>query len=1162
MWIFLSATFFILFNFQIQPSLCGDGTSPIPPSDSFLHLPLPLSFPPQHHCLPACQPAALGLPFPASPNISPSPFHHYLSPSPPCLGLPFTRPTAFQVYTPPTGLNVPGRHLGLVYSRKQLLDLSSQASLTSPDTAALISSLGISARPSYMSNGPTQRRRTRRGCRGGRRKPRPIAVISSSSTVPGSCQNQGSGVNFSNLISLPIKPKKPTQLRVVIYNARSVGPAFKRSAISYYIADNDIDIFCITESWLKTAGDEAKCVDLAPPGFKTISCPRTSHAGGVAFVIRDALHPLTSITTTFPFDHPSFEIMKLSINLPQQCLQLFVLYRRPPKKAYNLTDSQFYNEFPHLLEYCNTLQGSPLIAGDFNVHMDNPGDYRVARLSSLFKDFGLVQSVTFPTHQKGHTLDLVLTRRDDHLLQSINPDFTLDVSDHHCIVCTLRVSRPVSSPIYIEARNISTIDLTSFKEDLQASLSASPPTSADHLHHLLQDLLNQHAPPTRRKISNRPPSPWFASVGPKLLEAKRERRRAERQYLKTGLTVFKQMFRACNKLVNTIVHQAKVSYYNAKILSCTTSRQLFNLTGSLLGKTKSTPLPTSIPISDLPSQFSDYFSHKIKAIRQNLDSTSVSSPSVPDPPYSDTLWLEFRPVSEDDVRKLINQSTIKSCDLDPLPASLLSHCLDDLLPHLTSVINDSLQSGIFPSLYKAAIVKPLLKKSSLDPENLKNYRPVSNLSFFSKITEKVVLNQLTSHLLEHNLFYPLQSAYRAGHSTETALLKIVNDLLTSLDQGKVSILSLLDLSAAFDTIDHSILFQRLEHSFGISGTTLAWFKSYISDRTQCVSVNRLKSSPTPLLYGVPQGSVLGPLLFVLYTHPLSAIVQHHALSHHCFSDDNQLYKSVSPSQLGQALSSTQECITDIQAWMHNNKLQLNADKTEIILIVPKTNNSESQFPTSLDLNNTSIKFSTSVRNLGAILDQHLSFEDHVSRTCQTCYLELRKISTIKNYLSQDALKLLVCSLVLSRLDYCNSLLGGISKKLTQRLQKVQNNAARLISSSPRNAHISPVLRELHWLPVEQRITYKLLLLTYKSLTNQGPSYLSDLLNLYVPSRQLRSSDDSRRLQIPSYHLKTLGYRSFSHQAAKLWNSLPYSLRHSVSTSSFKTALKTHLFPKS
>ena len=194
--------------------------------------------------------------------------------------------------------------------------------------------------------------------------------------------------------------------------------------------------------------------------------------------------------------------------------------------------------------------------------------------------------------------------------------------------------------------------------------------------------------------------------------------------------------------------------------------------------------------------------------------------------------------------------------------------------------------GSFPS----AIVRPLLKKNknknSLDTENLKQYRPVSNLPFISKITEKIVLLQLSQHLESNNLFYSLQSAYPPGHSTETALLKIVNDLLAALDISHISLLSLFDLSAAFDTIDHSILLSRLHHIFGISGTALSWFQSYLSDRTQVVSVNGASSALVALNFGVPQGPVLGPILFVLYTHPISEIVSYHSLSHHSFSDDH------------------------------------------------------------------------------------------------------------------------------------------------------------------------------------------------------------------------------------------------------------------------------------
>ena len=231
------------------------------------------------------------------------------------------------------------------------------------------------------------------------------------------------------------------------------------------------------------------------------------------------------------------------------------------------------------------------------------------------------------------------------------------------------------------------------------------------------------------------------------------------------------------------------------------------------------------------------------------------------------------------------------------------------------------------------------KHTSLDTENLKNYRPVSNLPFFSKITEKIVLLQLSQHLESNSLLYPLQSAYRLGHSTETALLKTVNDLLAALNVNRISLLSLLDLPAVFDAINHSILLSKLHHIFGISGTG-SWFQSYISDRTQVVSVNGASSAPAALNFGVPQGSVLGPILFVLYTHPISEIVSYHSLSHHSFSDNNQLYKSGNITQLPEIIHSTQSCISvnsvHVKAWMINNQLQLNNDKTEMILIATKT----------------------------------------------------------------------------------------------------------------------------------------------------------------------------------------------------------------------------------
>ena len=187
---------------------------------------------------------------------------------------------------------------------------------------------------------------------------------------------------------------------------------------------------------------------------------------------------------------------------------------------------------------------------------------------------------------------------------------------------------------------------------------------------------------------------------------------------------------------------------------------------------------------------------------------------------------------------------------------------------MTSIIIDSLKSGVFPSSYKSAIVTPLLKKPSLDPNDLKYYQHVSNLTFMPNILEKLVVSQVMFQLNRHNLYSSFQSAYRPGHSTETALLKVVNDLLLAMDEGKLSVLVLLDISAAFDTFDYDILLHRLQHVFSIQGTVLSWFRSYLIKRFQIVSTQGTYSDQIELCCGVPQGSVLGPILFILYTQPL------------------------------------------------------------------------------------------------------------------------------------------------------------------------------------------------------------------------------------------------------------------------------------------------------
>ena len=220
----------------------------------------------------------------------------------------------------------------------------------------------------------------------------------------------------------------------------------------------------------------------------------------------------------------------------------------------------------------------------------------------------------------------------------------------------------------------------------------------------------------------------------------------------------------------------------------------------------------------------------------------------------------------------------------------------------------------------------------LTSHRLAEREELNGLYFISKILEKVVANRLRSHIYKNGLSNVSQSAYKQFHSTETALLKVHNDINLNIDNGKVTALTLLDLSAAFDTIDHNILITRLSTWYGISGTALSWFTSYLTDRQQAIKIGNCFSDMLPTSCGVPQGSVLGPLLFTLYTTPLSSVIQGHNLDHHLYADDTQIYISLTTPDACRSLNQLRDCLQDVSLWMKNSKLKLNANKTEFIII--------------------------------------------------------------------------------------------------------------------------------------------------------------------------------------------------------------------------------------
>ena len=803
--------------------------------------------------------------------------------------------------------------------------------------------------------------------------------------------------------------------------------------------------------------------------------------------------------------------------------------------------------------------------GDFNFHVNNQSDSGANKFKALLNQYNLSQHVTIPTHTAGNTLDLVITR-SDLLVTGLKSDQSVD-SDHFALIFNLSFQSPGAVKRTITYRNWKSVDIPVLRSDIAKAFDGfttqDPESAVESYNSVLKDIVDKHAPEKSRVIVVRADAPWYTS---ELVKEKRLRRKLERKYNKTKLAVDKERLDNQRNIYNHLLTQAKQDYFKTKIETAETSKDLYKVCDNLLNREQKSVLPTHDCVKDLADKFITYFNDKISNIRKDLEKAPISTSQTPHDifiKFDGEVLDSFTEVSDDDIRKIIHSSPTKSCALDPIPTWLLKKCEDELIPVLTLIVNTSLSCAEFPKELKRAFLTPLIKKIILDAEILKNYRPVSNLSFLSKLIERIVCVQLVNHLDKNGLYEVFQSAYRQLHSTETALLRVQNDILQAVDSRGGAILVLLDLSAAFDTIDHETLIRTLDIYCGIRGDPLKWFLSYLKGRVQSVQIGSTFSREQNLLFGVPRGSVLGPVLFTIYTTPLGRIIQRHGLTYHLYADDTQLYMAFKPSDViskCDAISRIEACVADIRIWMNDNFLKLNDDKTELLIITTREELSKIS-DISIKVGDQSISPSDDPpRNLGVIFDSTCCLDAHIAKLCRSINFNLYSVGKIRKYLDGPTAEKMINATVTSRLDYCNSLLYGAKQSHIDRLQCCQNNAARIISKRRKFDHISPVLRELHWLPVEHRISYKILLLTYKALNGHAPQYRSASISKYVPPRPLRS-EDQYLLSSPRWRLETFGKRAFSKAAPTLWNPLPLSVKQAPSIDSFKTRLKTYLFNK-
>ena len=933
------------------------------------------------------------------------------------------------------------------------------------------------------------------------------------------------------------------------WNVWSILNAKKLHNMLQVLEDNDVQIGCITETWF----DSIKGVfttTIKEAGYGIVHDVREDkRGGGTAIIYKDKLKAKPGKASCTRFQ--SFEYSYIYLTIKTTKILLLNVYRKQ-----EVSCNIFCLEVEKLIDSLFDTAEVLMIVGDFNVWIDEEGNSEAKKVETIMSAYGLSQLVSNPTIKSGHTLDHLYINEEQMIPEVEVCNGTFGIStDHFPVIIKIPFVEEEERKETVTYRPIKKMEIESFKTDLE-TLVKEIVESDDNFETAYEKyktsagkLLDNHCPVETRVIRRQNQPVWMDQ---EYKDARAKRRSFERLWKKSKkesdhLSYVEQR-NVCARL--SIVKQ-ETFYAKAIDSAANKQKSLFEVVDKLLDKKDARVLPSHTDPISLANDFNKYYIEKIDKLRESIPpSTENEVPRVSN--FEGEKLEMFAPTNAEEVREILAESGIKTSCEDPLPVGVLKQVIEESTPALVELVNKSLSEGSMEGI-KSSVIDPLLKKLDLDSEIHKNYRPVNNLVFLSKLIERIVSRRIDGHMEMNNLFNNKAFAYKKHHSTETMMLGVVNDVLKGFDEDKCTVMMFLDLSAAFDTIDVDKLIMILSEEIGLSGMALQWCKSFLTNRTQRVKIDGKFSEEMIVKYGTVQGSVLGPKFFNIYARSQPKIFQESGFVTSSFADDSNGMKTFSICfQYNILKNDVEQCIKNIVHWSNILCLKINPDKTEIILFHPKSL-SHRVIIKGTFIGNECIRHSKEVKNVGVWLDEHLKFDKHVNKIISQCYKLLKDVGRIRNVLSKEHTEMLVHPVITTRLDYCNSLLINTSKKNIFKLQKVQNAAARLVVRGKKRQSISGTLDKLHWLRVESRIIFKILLLTYKSITGQCSK------NLELSYKQHNCRPDDFLLLETKVAKTKYGRRTFEYAAPRLWNALPLKIRTEDDLETFKRLIKTLLF---
>ena len=922
----------------------------------------------------------------------------------------------------------------VTYTRDELVQLGDHAIKEhvvrlSGHTCANIRRLGISKKPKFRSKraGKSVRNRDQR------RK------VNHSALVYVKTQNQ----------MQIVKNRSKVNISGVLVNIRSIRN--KDTLLADYLNQHQANFAVITETWLTTEDQHLEWLvsnGLSLLDYTTSSSPRTNRrGGGLALIYREGELEVQMIKEE-NFAHWQYAFWKITSQ--KEVFHILAIYHPPANTVSGQTNSTFISDFLETYADLTTTHNNIIVMGDFNIHMEEKNDPDVTSFYTDLEIMGLYQHIEFSTHTLGHTLDLVITDKEGTVKIDAcsKGDFLSDHVAIHVVMSIGKNSEYGRKRIGICDNTELTLYNLLQESDLGSIVADDAEEMWNGFKHKTESAINKLTSKSERTITVRTKVPWMNSIVKNQRYVVKKREKAWKKY---GAEHHWTALQSERKRYKRILNYYKKGSIMEKIKECNgNAKQLYKLIKSLTGTATSNPLPECDSKEELATDFGEFFINKIEKIRAEQEQYEVFKPNPTKASEDCVIIDEWRHTNREYIAAVIKSMPNKQCELDVIPTKLLKEdamgTADtdflSLCEFISELINRSFTEGKFPEDWKCALVKPLLKNKKLKKE-CKNYRPVSNLQFISKVAEKVVLNQLTKHCEDHDLMPDYQSAYRKNHSCETALTALVNSILWAFERGECTHLVALDLSAAFDTVHRGILSEVMEKIFRIEGKALQWLNSYLGPRGFKIRLQDCESKFMELTSGVAQGSCLGPVLYSCYASTIQTIIPSE-INIYGFADDHTLERSFKPRVSEFASKNRlEQTLVEVNNWMNENRLKMNQSKTEFITFGSRVQLRKCECEL-LNVSGEIVKRTPCIKYLGANLDELLSFSTFVKTKCQKAIANLKRIQKLRPLLSKDVCHQLVIALVITHLDYANAILIGISKQNISRLQRVQNMAAKTV----------------------------------------------------------------------------------------------------------------------